>query len=116
MPTALELSREAWRRYPGEPVRAPARLSDAERRERERLMRRIREAVAALKADRRASRPALRAHAAWFTSDSNGDFAGEGSRGEDYWRSWRLVEDIIADRSIDLIDMKKAPRVPPASR
>ncbi len=27
---------------------------------------------------------------------------------KDYWRAWRLVEDIIAERPVDLIDMKTA--------
>jgi predicted nucleotidyltransferase len=45
------------------------------------------------------------AHEAWFAPDSDVDLAVEGLRVEDYWRAWRLVEDIIADRPVDLIDI-----------
>lgn len=113
MPTALELSREEWKRYRGGLARRPVRggLTEGERAERERLLRRVRQAAAALKARFDVRRVVLfgsLAHEAWFVSDSDVDLAVEGLRPRDYWRAWRLVEDIVADRPVDLIDMKTA--------
>jgi len=110
MPTALELSREEWKRYKGGLARRPTRpgLAEDERRERERSLHRVREAAAALKAGFGVRRVVLfgsLAHEAWFAPDSDIDLAVEGLRAEDYWKAWRLVEDIIADRPVDLIDI-----------
>jgi len=46
------------------------------------------------------------AHAAWFMPDSDVDLAVEGLAGDDYWQAWRLVEEIIGDRPVDLIDIE----------
>jgi predicted nucleotidyltransferase len=113
MPTALELSPEEWERYAGGLARQmiPPALTEAERAERERLLRRVREAAAALKARFDVRRVVLfgsLAHQAWFVSDSDVDLVVEGLQAKDYWRAWRMVEDIIADRAVDLIDMKTA--------
>jgi hypothetical protein len=32
----------------------------------------------------------------------------EGLAGGDYWRAWKLVEEIIGDRLVDLIEMETA--------
>jgi len=40
--------------------------------------------------------------------DSDVDLAVEGLIGEDYWRAWRLAEEIIGDRPVDLIEMETA--------
>ena len=113
MPTALELSREEWKRYRGGLTRRAARvgLAESEHAEREQLLHRVRQAAAALKARFDVRRVVLfgsLAHEAWFVSDSDVDLAVEGLRAKDYWRAWRLVEDIVADRPVDLIDMKTA--------
>jgi predicted nucleotidyltransferase len=48
------------------------------------------------------------AHAAWFVADSDVDLAVEGLAGVDYWRAWRLVEDVIGDRLVDLVEIETA--------
>jgi predicted nucleotidyltransferase len=40
--------------------------------------------------------------------DSDVDLVVEGLAGEDYWRAWRLIEEIIADRPVDLIEIETA--------
>lgn len=113
MPTALELSRDEWKRYTGPrgQRRVHPTLTEAERSERERLLRRVRDAVAALKARFAIRRVVLfgsLAHEAWFGSDSDVDLAVEGLDAKDYWRAWRLVEEMIADRPVDLVEIEVA--------
>lgn len=113
MPTALELSREDWKRYSGTPATECRAAEETEREhvERERLLGRVREAAAALKARFCIERVVLfgsLAHEAWFVPDSDVDLAVEGLRASDFWRAWRLAEDIIADRPVDLIDIETA--------
>ena len=111
MPTALELTREGWRSYLEAARRRPTppEVTPAERRAREQLLDRVREAAAVLKARYGARRVVLfgsLAHAAWFMPDSDVDLAVEGLAGDDYWRAWRLVEEIIGDRPVDLIEIE----------
>jgi predicted nucleotidyltransferase len=111
MPTALELSRDAWKRYLEAARRRPAPpgLTPDERRARERLLECIREAAVVLKSRFHARRVVLfgsLAHAAWFTPDSDVDLAVEGLSSDDYWRAWRAVEDIIGDRQVDLVEIE----------
>lgn len=113
MPTALELTREGWKSYLEAARRRPAppELTRAERRARERLLERIREAAAEVKARFGARRVVLfgsLAHTAWFMPDSDVDLAVEGLVGDDYWRAWRLFEEIIGDQPVDLIEIEMA--------
>ena len=113
MPTALELTREEWKRYVEAASRRPAppELTLEEQHERERLLKRIREAAAVLKTRfgvRRVMLFGSLAHAAWFMPDSDVDLAVEGLSGEDYWAAWRLVEEIIGERPVDLIEIESA--------
>jgi predicted nucleotidyltransferase len=111
MPTALELTREGWKSYlkAARHRPAPSELTLAERRARERLLDRIREAAVVLKTRFGARRVVLfgsLAHAAWFMPDSDVDLAVEGLAGNDYWQAWQVVEEIISDRPVDLIDIE----------
>ena len=113
MPTALELSREQWKQYTGSGSRRRSRsaLTETERSERERLLRRVRDAAVVLKARFAVGRVVLfgsLAHEAWFGSDSDVDLAVEGLDAKDYWRAWRLIEEIIADRPVDLVEIEAA--------
>lgn len=113
IPTALELTREGWKPYLEAARRRPAppEPTPAERRERARLLVRVREAAEVLKARFDVRRVVLfgsLAHEAWFVPDSDVDLAVEGLAGGDYWRAWRLVEEIIGDRPVDLIEIETA--------
>lgn len=113
MPTALELTREGWKPYLEAARRRPAppEPTAAEQGERARLLTRVREAAAALKAQFDVRRVVLfgsLAHAAWFVPDSDVDLAVEGLREDDYWEAWRLVEEVIGDRPVDLIEIESA--------
>lgn len=113
MPTALELTREERKRYLEAARRRPSPpdLTSVEQRTRERILDRTREAAAALKSRFGARRVFLfgsLAHAAWFAPDSDVDLAVEGLAGDDYWRAWRVVEEIIGDRPVDLIAIEMA--------
>jgi predicted nucleotidyltransferase len=86
-------------------------LTPTDRRERVRLLDRVREAADALKARFGARRVVLfgsLAHAAWFIPDSDVDLAVEGLKGDAYWEAWRLTEEVIGDRSVDLIEIEMA--------
>jgi len=111
MPTALELTREGWSSYLTAARRRPTlpEITPAEQRAREQLLDRVREAVAVLKARFGVQRVVLfgsLAHAAWFMPDSDVDLAVEGLAGDDYWRAWRQIEEIIDDRPVDLIEIE----------
>lgn len=111
MPTALELGSKGWKPY----IKAAHLLPDPphktqhEREVREKILDRVRELASALKTRFKAQRVILfgsLAHDAWFTPDSDVDLAVEGLVGEDYWRAWGLAEEIIDDRSVDLIEIE----------
>lgn len=113
MPTALELSREEWAPYierlRSDTARAP--LTEAEEQARDRLFKRVQEAAKALKERYSVRRVVLfgsLAHTAWYTTDSDIDLAVEGLDPEAYWRAWKLVEEIIQERPVDLIDLELA--------
>jgi predicted nucleotidyltransferase len=113
MPTALELTRTGWQSYLEASQRRPTLPgpTPAEQRARERLMKRVREAAAMLRTRYGAQRVILfgsLAHAAWFMPDSDVDLVVEGLPGDDYWQAWRLVEEIIGDRPVDLIEIESA--------
>ena len=113
MPTALELTREQWQPYIDAVLRRPAppQPTSAELRKRDRLLSRVCKASAALKTRFGARRVILfgsLTDAAWFTSDADVDLAVEGLPPEVFWQAWRLVEDIIDDRPVDLVEMETA--------
>ena len=113
MPTALELKREEWQPY----IEAARRRTPppgptlAEEREHKQLMARVREVSVTLKARfgvRRVIVFGSLANADWFTPDSDVDLAVEGLAVEHFWEAWRLAEEIIADRPVDLIEIETA--------
>jgi len=113
VPTALELTREGWQSYleAGRRRPAPPGLTPLEQRARERLLKCVRDAAALLKTRYGARRVILfgsLAHAAWFMSDSDVDLVVEGLPSDDYWQAWRVVEEIIGDRPVDLIEIESA--------
>ncbi|MCD6336043.1 MAG: DNA polymerase [Candidatus Latescibacteria bacterium] len=113
MPTALELRREGWKPYLKAARHQPvlSEWTPGEQRERERLLDRIREASAVMKTRFGARRVVLfgsLAHAAWFSADSDIDLGVEGLAGDAYWQAWRMVEEIIGDRRVDLIEIETA--------
>jgi len=113
MPTALELSREQWQPYIEAAQRrlAPAKPTPANQNDREQLLERVRQVAAELKTRFKAKRVILfgsLVDAAWFTSDSDVDLAVEGLTATEYWQAWRLAEEIIDIRPVDLIELETA--------
>ena len=111
MPTALELTPEGWAPYLKRSSRrqTPSTLTEIEQRERDRLLARVREAAKALKKRYMLRRVVLfgsLAHAAWYMHDSDVDLAVEGLAAKDYWQAWKLVEDIVQERPVDLIEIE----------
>lgn len=111
MATALELGRKGWKRYlqsaPRQP--APPHIALPKRAEREKLLVCVREIAAALKKRFGAKRVILfgsLAHDAWFMPDSDVDLAVEGLSGKEYWQAWKLAEEVIDDRPVDLIEIE----------
>ena len=111
MATALELRRAGWRSYvenlryrPGRP--APAAPEAAERDE---VLTRVREAVRQLKEAFPVRRVILfgsLAHQGWFITDSDVDLAVAGLGSKDYWQAWRLLEDAVGLRPVDLLELE----------
>jgi len=115
MATALELTREGWQPYlQGAQRRSPAPLTAVSvQRERERILGLVREAAEVLKSRFKVRRVILfgsLARIEWFYPQSDVDLAVEGLTGDDYWDAWRVVEEIITDRPVDLVDVETASR------
>jgi uncharacterized protein len=113
MPTALELTRTGWQSYLRAASRRPPlpALPLEMQRDREERLIRVRRAARVLKEEFGARRVVLfgsLAHQAWFAADSDVDLAVEGLLAEHYWDAWRAVEDIVADRPVDLIEIESA--------
>lgn len=113
MPTARELGPEGWEPY----LEAARRRTDRSpktktaRSERERLLEKAREAASALKRQFKAKRVILFgsiAHDLWDDQESDLDLAVEGLPLKKYWQAWKVVEDIISDRPVDLVDIETA--------
>lgn len=112
MPTALELGPGGWKEYlAGARRRLRVRpASSARSREERRLVEALREVALILKARFGASRVLLfgsLARGGWQASTSDVDLAVEGLKG-DYWEAWGVVEDAVADRRVDLVEMEAA--------
>lgn len=111
MATALELERKEWRRYRkglgGHTTPRP--LSLEEQQERDRLLARARALAKRLKKEFGVRRVLLfgsLARMSWFTSGSDVDLAVEGLETKKYWVAWKLAEDMIADRSVDFVEIE----------
>lgn len=113
MPTALELRREEWEPYI---AAASSRAQDTdltpeERKEREQLLERIGQVAELLKRRFGVRRVILfgsLAHAGWFMSDSDVDLAVAGLAAADFWKAWRVAEETIGDRPVDLVEIEEA--------
>jgi predicted nucleotidyltransferase len=113
MATALELKREGWRRFAktGTLRCTPAVVSPKSLKEREELLDRVRKAAALIKEKfgvRRVILIGSLAHASWFTPESDVDIVVEGLANRWYWEAWKTLEDEVADRPVDLIDLESA--------
>ena len=87
----------------------PGALSREEQQAHEQLLVRVRTAAALLKSRFAARRVILfgsLAHGAWFAPDSDVDLAVEGLACHDYWRGWKMVEEVLGDRPVDLIELE----------
>ncbi|MFZ2447405.1 MAG: nucleotidyltransferase domain-containing protein [Syntrophobacteraceae bacterium] len=113
MATALELTRKGWQHYLESARRRsePPAPSASVQEKRERLLILVRDAAAKLK-DRFGARRVILigslAQEADLSPRSDVDLAVEGLAGDDYWEAWRMVEDTITDRPVDLIDIETA--------
>jgi len=112
MPTALELTHEGWKSYlssaRGRTIPEP---TAAEADVRDRLLNRVREAVAVMKSRFGVRRVILFGSLAYpfsSVSVSDVDLAVEGLAADDYWRAWGLAEEVINDRPVDLVEMERA--------
>ena len=113
MQTALELGRKGWKRYlKSSRHRIPeAQLSPSEQKERKHLLIQIQKAADEIKSRFKIRRIVLfgsLAHEGWFSQHSDVDLAVEGLQGGDYWQAWRIAEEAIKDRSVDLIEIESS--------
>jgi predicted nucleotidyltransferase len=110
MPTALQLDRKDWRRYAIPAARAPASLGTPSSEIR-RLLKQVAIAAERIKAELGATRVMLfgsLAHGAWYGADSDVDLAVEGLAGGKYLDAWRIAEDLIPGRCIDVVELETA--------
>jgi predicted nucleotidyltransferase len=112
MPTTLELSRKEWQPYiESARRRGVPSISAAAEQQRTQLLDRAREVAAELKRRFGVKRVILFgsvASAEWFTSDSDVDLAVEGLSADNFWEAWRLAEEIINSRPVDLVEIESA--------
>jgi predicted nucleotidyltransferase len=109
MATARELGAAGWQAYLGPAHDAPPGGGIAAE-ERKRLLARVREAAGHLKR-LGACQVVLfgsLAHGGWFSPMSDVDLAVLGLPPASFWEGWRLVEDVLGDRSVDLVVMEQA--------
>ena len=107
MPTALELGRRGWKPYLRKGIRRPA-TAPSYHDERKDILNQVHKAAASIKLRFRPRRVILfgsLAHQAWFMPDSDVDLVVDGLHGQAFWEAWRLAEDIITQRPVDLIDI-----------
>ena len=113
MPTALELNREGWKHYVEATLRRskPVAVKPEVEEARKQLLTRVRKAAVALKSHfsvRKVIVFGSLTHPAWFTLDSDVDLAVEGLNPKNYWQAWRIVEEIVGDRPVDLVEIESA--------
>ena len=111
MATALELHREGWRSFLESARPRPDRpaLAAPEAAERAVLLERVRGAVRQLHEAFPVRRVLLfgsLAHLEWFLPNSDVDLAVEGLRPRDYWKAWRLLDEAVGIRPVDLVEME----------
>ena len=111
MATALELGDKGWKPY----VDALRRRSESptltpgEQAAREKLLQQVRAAADLLKVRFGARRVLLfgsLAHEAWFSERTDVDLAVEGLEEGAYWKAWRQVEEMVANRTVDFIELE----------
>ena len=77
-----------------------------------RLLDRVHEAAAALRRRYHVRRVVLFGSLVrggrWWGPSSDIDLAVDGLEGREYWDAWRLVEDMIPDRTVDFVDIRMA--------
>lgn len=111
MATALELKRKDWNRYRRGLAKREhySRLTPDEQQERDNLLTRIKRLAEILKRDFGVKRVLLfgsLAAAPRSASGSDVDLAVEGLEAREYWRAWKLAEDMIGDRAVDFVDVE----------
>ena len=110
MPTAYELGRAGWQPY----IQAHGRRRRKKKpldKDRNQFIKKAHTVAKRLKTELRAKRVILFgsvAHGHWFDQDSDIDIAVEGLTGEQYWEAWRIAEEIINDRQVEIVDIETA--------
>lgn len=112
MPTALELTREEWQPYiEASRRRVTPQPDPALLEERQELLERLRQLAAVLKRRFHARRVILFGsllYADSFDEHSDVDLAVEGVAPTDFWEAWRVAEEAVGDRLVDLVDIETA--------
>ena len=111
MATALELGDKGWKPYVDALRRRPesSALVPAEKAVREKLLQQVKAAADLLKVRFGARRVLLfgsLAHEAWFSEETDVDLAVEGLEEGAYWKAWRQVEEMMADRTVDFLELE----------
>lgn len=114
MATALELSRQEWQPYIQRARQAKKNKPDftpVQEEQREQLLQLISQVARLLKSQFGAEKVFLfgsLANRSWFERTSDIDIAVSGMPQSNYWQAWKMVEDVIKDRSVDLVQLEEA--------
>lgn len=115
MPTALDLTSEERQHYiaalRARMTKQSKPLTVEERLARENLLTTVRQVASQIKLRFGATRVILfgsLAHEAWFWPQSDVDLAVEGLDSTSYWEAWRLAEQIIHGRNVDMVEIESA--------
>ena len=115
MPTVLDLTSEERQHYVAalraRMTRQSKPLSAADRKVREDLLSVVSQVASQIKLRFGATRVVLfgsLAHEAWFWPESDVDLAVEGLDSTSYWEAWRLAEQIIHGRNVDMVEIESA--------
>ena len=110
MATALELGPKGWKKYRPRPEKISLHSGVASVQDdvTDELFKRAKEIGRILKNQLGARRVILLGslmHLGWFGPESDVDFAVQGLEWKEFCKAWRIAEDLIGDRPVDLIDL-----------
>ena len=113
MPTALELTPREWQKYiEAAKRRSPLpQITATERKIREARLERVHQAARELKNQFGVEKVILFGSlidSTQFAVSSDVDLAVVGLRPEDYFKAWRVVEEVLEDCVVDLVELGKA--------
>lgn len=109
MPTALQLGPERWKQYmKQDTVKQESKVDQSEYHL---LMAQVQSAASKIRTELKATRVILigsLAHQQWWDNKSDVDIVVEGLASDQYWKAWKIAEEFIEGREVEVIDYESA--------